>query len=465
MSASLTAQTPPHTGPERDHHNRPIWRVGTLTYTRVGLISVFSWLLWGDFAWMIKERALSPLVPLILKKFDTSDMITGLLIVTLPGLLELVLGPVVSVLSDRTRSRLGRRIPFLLATTPMAAAGIIGCAFSAHMGGWLHEILGDSSPGRNVSSLLCFTLWWLLFEIGTIVTNSLFYALINDVVPSPLLGRFFALFRAISLVAGILFNLFLLEKSEKYYVFSFVVIGVVYGMGFLLMCLKVKEGTYPPPDAPAKRPGVVGAVKMYLQECFRLPYYWWVFSAITLGSAVFLPVNLFSILHARSLGVDLGHYGQYVAFTFVISIVLAYPLGSLADRFHPTRMALITLGLYAILSFWGGFAATTHTGFAIAFIAHSVISGMFYTCTASMTQRLFPKEKFAQFQSACGIISSLVNMAVAPGVGWMLDLTDNRYSNAYFFGLCLCVLALTAYVVTFRQFMQRGGPHDYVAPV
>ncbi len=448
-----------------DEKGRATWRVGSLVYTKAGLVAVFGWLLWGDFAWMIKERALWPLVPLILKRFETSDMITGVLMGTLPAALGLVLGPIVSYRSDRLRSPRGRRIPYLLASTPVAAAGIIGCAFSAHMGEWLHGLLGASSPGVNVASLICFGIWWTLFEIGTVITNAIFYGLINDVVPNPLLGRFFGLFRAISLLAGIVFNLFLIKEAKEHYVESFVAIGILYGVGFVLMCYKVKEGDYPPPDDNTASPGIVGAAKTYFRESFRLPYYWWVFAAYTLGMAVFIPVNMFSVLHSESLGINIETYGIYVAITFAISICLAYPLGVLADKFHPTRMAIITLALYAVLTTWAGFSTATREGFTLAFIGHGVVSGMFFTCSASIQQRLFPKEKFAQFASAAGILTGLANMVIGPGVGKMLDLTQRNYSNTYFAGLAICALAIVCYVGTYRHFMKLGGPKQYVPPV
>ncbi len=463
--ATTDPQNSPPPNPTVDAAGNKIWRVGTLTYNKAGLAAVFAWLLWGDFAWMIKERALWPLVPLVLKQFDASDLVIGLLMTTLPGALGLILGPIISYRSDRKRSRVGRRIPYLIATTPMAAAGIIGCAFSAQLGEWLHGVLGAGSPGVAMSGLICFGVWWTLFEIGTVITNAVFYALINDVVPNPLLGRFFGLFRAISLFAGIIFNLFLIKQAKLHYMEAFVAIGVLYGVGFMLMCRRVKEGDYPPPDTSTERPGILGATRTYFRESFRLPYYWWVFAAVTLGMAVFIPVNLFSVLHAEKLGIDIAVYGRYVAITFAISICLAYPLGALADRFHPARMAIVTLALYAVLAFWAGFSTTTRDGFTFAFIGHGVVSGMFFTCAASIQQRLFPKEKFAQFASAAGILTALANMAIAPVVGKVLDLSGSDYSNTYFAGLVICVLALVAYAGTYRQFMRLGGPRGYVAPL
>jgi maltose/moltooligosaccharide transporter len=174
-----------------DANGRRIWHAGTLVYTSSSLATLFVWLLWGDFAWMIKEHVLWPLVPLILKGFKASDTVIAFFVGTLPAAIGLLLGPVISYRSDRTRSRRGWRIPYLLVTTPFAAVALIGCAFSATLGQWLHGFLGAHSPGRTLLSVLRFGIAWTIFEVGTVAANAVFYALINDVAPHPLLGRFF----------------------------------------------------------------------------------------------------------------------------------------------------------------------------------------------------------------------------------------------------------------------------------
>jgi len=41
---------------------RKLWHAGTPTYTSGGLVVLFSWLLWGDFAWSMRERAVFGIV-------------------------------------------------------------------------------------------------------------------------------------------------------------------------------------------------------------------------------------------------------------------------------------------------------------------------------------------------------------------------------------------------------------------
>ncbi|NNM89186.1 MAG: hypothetical protein HKL95_11805 [Phycisphaerae bacterium] len=68
------------------------------------------------------------------------------------------------------------------------------------------------------------------------------------------------------------------------------------------------------------------------------------------------------------------------------------------DRFHPLPLGIIVLTLYAAITLWGGFYATSAPLlFAIALIAHGVVSGTYFTVSASLGQRLFPYATYAQF--------------------------------------------------------------------
>ena len=58
------------------------WHVGTLTYTAGGLAVLFGWLLWGDFAWQLRERSVAPVVQIMLRKFEASDFMTGLFLLS-----------------------------------------------------------------------------------------------------------------------------------------------------------------------------------------------------------------------------------------------------------------------------------------------------------------------------------------------------------------------------------------------
>lgn len=95
-----------------------LYRIGTLSYTKTALITLFIWMLWGDFCFWMMEALTPTLLPLMLKNHNANNLTIGLLVGSLPSLLNFIINPIVSTSSDRTRSRWGRRIPYLMFSSP-----------------------------------------------------------------------------------------------------------------------------------------------------------------------------------------------------------------------------------------------------------------------------------------------------------------------------------------------------------
>jgi MFS family permease len=384
-----------------------------------------------------------------------------------PAFVGFVLGPVISVKSDRHRGRWGRRIPFLLVTTPLAALGMIGLALTPLLAKWVHGHFPEQS--ELVVSVVCFGVFWAAFEVATIAGQSVFGGLINDVVPKKYLGRFFGLFRAVSLIDGMIFNYWIMGKVPEHFTLILIVIGVFYGTAFTWVCLKVREGEYPPP--PPLDPRVRGlasgffhGAKTYFKECFTSRYYVSVFVMLMVAHLSFAPINTFALPYARSLAVDMDTYGKYLALTYLISLCLSYFLGWLSDTFHPLRISLAAMLGYALVSGWGWFNATTPGTFLGAWVAHGVLSGCFMTSVASLGQRLYPHDKFAQFASAAAMVLAPATMALAPLVGLLIDQTGAVYRHAFLIGGLLAFVAVLLGFGVYRRFMALGGPAHYVAP-
>lgn len=450
-----------------DASGRKIWNVGTLTYTGAGLVVLFCWLLWGDFAWNMKERAVQPMAQMLFKQFKASDLILGLMVTSLPAALGMLLGPIISVKSDNHRGRWGRRIPFLLIPTPIAAVAMVGMGYTPQLAEVLAAGLGSHAPDIVTCRLIIFGSLWSFFEIFTVIANAVFYGLINDVVPQAVIGRFFALFRIVSLGAGILFNTYLIGHAEENYKIIFLALGTLYGLGFTMMCLFVKEGDYAPP-APRQEgvfvSRVIEPVKAYFKECAAHPFYLWIFVASMLGNAAFLPINSFDVPYIKSIGMSLDRFGELRSITYAISIGLAFIIGWLADKFHPIRIGIFALAVYAVVSLWAGLVATDVTSFSIAYVVHGVISGVFFTGTASLFPRLFPRAKFAQFYSAAGIILAVGFIGVPPVVGRILDLTNHAYHYTFVIGGLVAAAGCGIFLYLYSQFNRLGGLKNYQPP-
>ena len=439
----------------------PRWRAGTLVYTSGGLAVLFLALLLGDFAWSLKERGVAPLLQVELRRQGASDFLVGLFIGSLPALLAMVVTPVVGVLSDRARTPWGRRIPFLLVPTPLIVLGLVGIALTTD----LADLLLPWTPGweRATVVLGLYALLWTLFEVATLVANAVFTGLVNDVVPARLIGRFFGLFRTVSLTAGILFNTCLIGHAEAYFRPILLGIAAIYAVGITVMCGLVREGAYPPPPAPTAG-GPLRAVQGYGRLTLRLAYYRWTFAAMALAAVVFLPVNTFSIFAARSYGLTVEEYGRWMAGAFVVSLLTAYPMGACADRFHPLRVGGVALVVYLVEMLFSWWLVRDGLSYGIAFALHVVVSGAFFSATASVGLLLFPRLAFSQFAAAATVATSLATMVIAPLAGRCLDLLGRDYGLTFLMGAILAAITLVVWWECWRRFQALGGVTGYQPP-
>ncbi|MDN3919369.1 MFS transporter [Roseateles violae] len=438
------------------------WKRGTLIYSAGGLFTLFIFLLIGDFAWSVKERAVMPVAQVFLKQQEASNFFVALVVGSLPWALSMLLGPIISVRSDRHRGRWGRRIPFLLLPTPVLVLGLLGMAFTPQAGELLHALLGTTSPGQRWCTLGWFAIMWCLFELASVTANAVFTGLIADVVPDSLTGRFYGMFRVISLLAGIAFTYGIVGKAAQYFAAIFIGVAVIYGLGFLLMCWRVREGSYPPPP-PATTEGSA-EIKRYMRECFSHRFYVGLFLAMMLGLISFSPVNNFGVFYAQKIGLGLDGYGKALALTFTCSLVLALPVGWLADRWHPLNVGLGSIALYAATMIPAGFLVRDASQFAVAFVAHGVLSGLYVTGVAAIGQYLFPRDRFAQFQSAANLLSALGYTLVPPLMGGWLDLTGQSYEHTFIASGALAAASALIYCWLLRPFRALGGRRAYSPP-
>ena len=439
------------------------WHQGSLTYTATGLCTLFVFLLIGDFAWSVKERAVLPVAQVLLKQLEASNLVVALVAGSVPWALSMLLGPFVGVRSDRHRGRWGRRIPFLLLPTPVLVLGLLGMAATPQAGAWLDALLGTHSPGLRLCRLGWFSAMWVVFEVASVTANAVFNGLIADVVPDGLTGRFYGMFRTISLIAGIVFTYQLVGQAQKYFAAIFVGVAVVYGAGFALMCWRVREGSYPPAPPPAPGAGLA-QVRRYVRECFSHRFYVGLFLAMMLGLISFNPVNVFGVFYAQKIGLGLDGYGKALALTYSCSLLLALPIGWLADRCHPLNVGLGCIALYAAAMLPAGLLVHTAAQFSVAFVAHGVLSGLYVTGTAAIGQYLFPHARFAQFQSAANVLSSLGYTLVPLLMGGWLDMTGQAYGDTFLASGLLATASALTYLWLLRPFRALGGRRGYSPP-
>jgi len=444
---------------------------GLVSLGLAGLGGLLLWLVLGDFGVSMRERAAVPSALELLRRHSASDTTISLLLSTVPALLSMMLVPLAGYHSDRCRSRLGRRKPFLLLAAPMGCLAMLGLAASPALAGGLDAGLGSWSPGLHRCQLLLFCLFWALFDCAAISAFSLFTGLVNDLVPAGLLGRFFAVFRIISLTVGIAYHNWIFALTDLYLREVLVGVGLFFCLPILAMVLMVKEAPLPP-AAPSTPP--TGLRLRFPFEhvlaCFRYGPYACAVTVFVLASITFSPFNTFYLHFAHAAGIQKATLGALTATGYAVSIVSAFAIGWLADRYGAVRISTVIMALYCAISTLGFMGVDDAASFRSFYFAHVVISGAWFTAAASMPMAVFPRDSFVQFNSTKDLIVILGTILISSIQGPMLDLSEHQYrytllAGAAFSLLCiLCLLRLQsarlAPQVAARQGSSSSGQAD-----
>jgi MFS family permease len=447
--------------------SQPEFFVGTLAYTKKALLRVAGWLLVADIGLAFRSRALGSMIQLMLKGMGASNQTIAWITVTFPSGLSLILNPIVAHYSDRCRSRWGRRLPFIYVTVPILTVSMVAMGLTPYFARFLDQALGTHSPGEQVCGLIAFMVSFTIFDVAAIIQSRTWGGLINDVLPQQVLGRFMASMRIVSLVVGVIFTQFLLAHVPNHQLLAFLVLSAIYGSTMVVLVFTVKEGDYPPPPPPVDSRGLQALwenSKGFLRECFGNPYYRWVMLMLCIDDIAFGAVNTFSLFHAQSLNMNLQTYGSCLAAQYTIGFLLAYPIGILADKYHPFRVSAIALLLYGIFALWSGFNIRDTTTFVIGFMAHGIFATSYNTAAASMGFRLLARTNYTVLSAGTGIVGTVVGMIVTPLLGLLLDLTNSEYRYTYLVGFGYVMVGIPLYIIVYRKFRALGGPDHYRAP-
>ncbi len=176
---------------------------------------------------------------------------------------------------------------------------------------------------------------------------------------------------------------------------------------FLLLCLNVKEGEYPPPERMSDRKGVsLDFVKTFFRNAFadRISRLVFFYSALQgVGGAI----NVFLIFMAFSVGLTKDEVGKVAGVVAVVGMALSYPMGSLVDRYHPLRVKMVAQAGFCVVTLMQFVFLFYDFPHGVAFWIYAGLAGIsipvFAANTAAimpMLMKLFPSERFGQFCSA-----------------------------------------------------------------
>jgi hypothetical protein len=461
------------------------YRIGTLSYTKHGLFMLFAYLLWGDFCFTLMEQVFPSVTPLTMGNLGARNILVGLVITTIPYILNAVVCPWVSFKSDRHRSKRGRRIPFLLFPTPFVALFLVLIGLSPDIGRFLaRTILHSTHISQTAIVLGLIATLGVAYQYFNMFVNSVYYYLFNDVVPEKFLSRFMASFRLVGTLAGATFNYFIFRYAETQMKWIFIGCGVLYFVAFMVMGLRVKEGEYPPPpDYVDGKDSVLSGIKTYFAECFKHKFYWYFFAGTAAADLIACAYPFLLLMDRKSLGLTTAQMGQILASAQLVTAALIFPAGWLADRKHPLQIQLYATSVLVVVSplslIYLFRSFTPHQAFKMEFAIQMILipaQAIYVVSNLPMYMRVLPSDRFGQFCSAQAMFRSIVGICCGMLAGGFLDLMNKvcrhfgrptyyyyRFTPIWTISCWLVSLILLSRV--YSMWKQYGGIENYVPPV
>ncbi|NOY08876.1 MAG: SLC45 family MFS transporter [Spirochaetes bacterium] len=214
----------------------------------------------GFFTTAITWSLYNSYVPIFLRKFISSAAIIGI-IMTLDNWAAIIIQPWIGALSDRTRTGLGRRMPYITLGIPIAAVifALIPY-FSAHPAGskaaFIVPLLGKIVISGGVFPLIAII---MLFNIAMAIYRAPVVALMPDVIPSVHRSKANGV---INLMGGIGSIIAYLAGSYMYDIgvpVPFVVTGVIMILALVVLLVFIHEKL--PEKAGEKKKEKIGILK------------------------------------------------------------------------------------------------------------------------------------------------------------------------------------------------------------
>ena len=446
----------------------------------MGLLAIFAWLLWGDFCFNLMEHVVPSVLPLKLKDLGCTNWLIGLVMTTVPSILNMTICPYVSFKSDRYRSRWGRRIPFIIWTMPFLCATLALIGWSDDISGFLHghsAFLQQYAP--TTITIILIAAFIAMFQFFNMFVGSVFYYLFNDVIPPQFLARFTGAFRMVGTAASATYNFFIFQYAESNMREIFIGAAVLYFFGFGMMCFMVKEGKYPPLEGEeaGKRSKRLEGIKNFFKESFTHKIYWLIFFFTTFG-AVNSAIGTFNVFFYKNMGLTLSQIGKMTAITGIASLLAMYLASIYIDRWHPLRVT-VYVAVFAVAGnfmnwkwvfislpgeyfFWLTLGVGVVTAFAGAIGAAGSMP-LFY--------KLFPKSRFGQFCSAQSLIRSVFHMFAGIAAGLYIDVVKHFSGGSDFayrfifvwqtIGSIVCAIVI---VIAYREWYRLGGDAHFHPP-
>lgn len=347
------------------------------------------------------------------------------LIATIGAFAAMVAQPIAGLVSDRTRSRFGRRAPW------MVAGGLLGGLSLIFMGA--------------SNSILQVGIAWVMIQVCYNFAQGPLSAILPDRVPSGARGTFSSL-SGLGLMVGALGGsiagaMFLSNVSTGYFVFA--------GFALIVLVLFVVFNPDRSNKGEPKPPFSLGAfLRTFWVNPVKHPDFFWGFTGRLLLYAGYFMVTGYQLFILRDY-VGLGDKaGAFVPVLSLISmagtIITTLIGGPLSDKLGRRKVVVIVAGTVMALSMVFPLVFPSLVGMMLfSFVAGLGFGAFQAVDTALMSEVLPSKNDFAKDLGVLNIAATLPQ-TLAPGIASIVILSLGGYAALFPIGIVIALLGAFA---------------------
>ncbi|WP_169087901.1 SLC45 family MFS transporter [Paenibacillus sp. PL91] len=373
-----------------------------------------TWLLgFGFFSISITWALYNAFVPFFLEKFLTSTALIGFMM-TIDNYFALFLQPWIGSRSDRTNSRFGKRMPYLIIGMPLAA--LFGALIPWH------------------TSLLTLVLFMVLMNLSMSLYRSPTVALMPDITQDSKRTQANGIINFMGGIGSILAfagGSFLYEKHSS---LPFLSASVLTLICLVILVYVIKEKRDAIAYTPAEEKNAVSFKGQWNRPTIFL------LGAIFFWFLSYQGVEAFFTLYGKNhLQLTEGQSSFSLAFFSLAFVLAAIPSGLLGNRFG--KKLIISLGVIGLIII---FAAISFVDALLPLRTLLILGGI---CWAMININSYPFIVSLGKEQSIGtrtgiyyLISSLAAIASPPLMGGLIDLLG--YSALFYFSSGGMVIAL-----------------------
>jgi len=279
--------------------------------------------------------------------FTDNGYLIGLLLAVGP-LVSAFINPSIGRLSDRTWTRFGRRLPYVLAGVPISTVILF---------------LIPSAPSYGVL-LLLFVVRAVLLAVGGVPLMSL----IPDMTPPSYRGRIMSIFMVVGGIGAILIQVSGKLFWEKHFELVYYVAGAL-SLVIIPPLFFIRE-RQPPPAELADARERTGLTPRAVLAAFtqRDPVTFFLAASAMRYLGTGIVIAYLTLFAVTDLGIAIGDAALALAASGVARLLLAVPVGRLVDSMDRRRLMLYSTLLIGLVHVATGFAVWNLAGLYVVLL-------------------------------------------------------------------------------------------------